>query len=60
VFRYAIFDTMRRRIDAGTFDGRLATADRQDALLAWTNLSVLIVQTMHEGYAAKIKQMYVK
>jgi hypothetical protein len=27
-------------------------------LTAWTNLSVLIVQTMHEGYAAKIKEIY--
>jgi hypothetical protein len=56
-FRDAIDSTMRKRIDQGVFDARLNVNDRPDALRAWTNMSVLIIQTMHEGYANKIKQM---
>ena len=45
VFRDAIYATMKHRIDAGRFNERLACEeDRKAALVAWTNMSMLIVQ----------------
>ena len=55
VFRSAIQTTMSQRIAAGMFDARLEQQDRSDALAAWTNMSMLIVQTMHQGYAQGIR-----
>ena len=49
VFHSAIYDTMKQRINTD--------ADLRDALAAWTNMSVLIVQLMHQGYAQGIRQL---
>ena len=59
VFRAAIRATMKQRIDSGLFDVRLSQrdADRRDALAAWISMSMLIVQTMHQGYAHGIRHL---
>ena len=59
VFRQAIHATMKQRIDAGMFNALLGECDvdRRDALSAWTNMSMLIVQTMHQGYAQGIRHL---
>ena len=59
LFRLAIYTTMKQRIDAGQFDALLGqrAEDRRDALAAWTNMSMLIVQTMHQGYAQGIRHL---
>ena len=59
VFRDAIYTTMKQRIDsAQLFNEQLPhEPDRHAALDAWTNMSMLIVQTMHQGYAEGIRQL---
>ena len=58
VFRDAIYATMKQRIDSGQFDARIkGDEDRRGALDAWTNMSMLIIQIMHQGYAAGIRQL---
>jgi hypothetical protein len=40
---------------SGVFKDRIHTdVEQKDALIAWTNMSMLIIHVMHQGYATEI------